>query len=104
MPKPISVNAVGKPIMITITMSASIKSPSAGSLMCSVSAHAALARRFVDLLGTPNRDLARLFIDVFAVGKWLLDDVNLGDIFQPARPFPGLEAEAGAYGFHGSWQ
>ena len=35
MPRPISVKAVGKPIMITITMSVSIKSPSAGSLMCS---------------------------------------------------------------------
>src|SRR4029077_10348896 len=32
-PSPISVNAVGKPIMITTTISVSIRSPSAGSLI-----------------------------------------------------------------------
>ena len=72
--------AVGNPIMITTTMRPSIKSPSAGSLMSGVPAHAALARRLVDLLRALDRDLARFVVDILAVRELLLDDVDLGDV------------------------
>src|SRR6266852_2771403 len=77
MPRPISVKAVGKPIMITITMSASIKSPSAGSLMCSCPRPCRAGAR-------SRRCAAR---------DLLLDGVDLGDVVQAARPFAGPETE-----------
>ena len=79
MPRPISVKAVGKPIMITTTMSAEHQQPERGiAHVLQVSAHAALARRLVDLVGALDRELARFLVDVFAVRELLLDDVDLG--------------------------
>src|ERR1700693_3642699 len=97
MPRPIRVKAVGKPIMMTTTMSASMVRPSAGSLIASVPAHAALLGGLVDVLGVGDREPARLLVDIFAVRQLLLDDVDLLDVLEPARPFPGLEADDAAH-------
>src|SRR5438132_561981 len=59
MPSPMSVNAVGKPSMITITISMSIVRPRAGSLTFGSPRSDALVRGLVDLVGAFDRALAR---------------------------------------------
>src|SRR5450759_4414080 len=95
-PRPISVNAVGKPIMITITMSMSMVKPSAGSLTFSSPRTDALVRGFVDFVGTFDRTLARFLVHERAAGELLLDHVDLFDILQAIRPLPGLQAHDAA--------
>ena len=91
MPRPISVKAVGNPIMITTTMSAEHQEPEGGiAHVLQLSAHAALARRFLDVMRARDRRLARLLVDIFAVGELFLDDVDLGRVLEPARPDAGL--------------
>ena len=57
----------------------------------------ALPRRLVDLLGARDRGLARLLVHVLAMRELLLDDVDLRDILQAARPFAGPEADDAAH-------
>ena len=63
----------------------------------SVSAHPALPCRLVDVLHIGDGELARFVIDVLAVGKLLLDHVDLGHVLQPRRPDAGLEAGDAAH-------
>ena len=78
-PSPISVKAVGKPIMITTTMSPKSEARGPDRSCVQLSPHPALARGFVDTVRVFDRDLARILIDVFAVCELLFDDVGLGD-------------------------
>ena len=71
--------------------------------MSGVSAHAALARRLVDILDVLDGDLARFLIDVLAVGQLLLDHVDFGDVLEPARPFAGLQADDAAHDLGEPW-
>src|SRR5512136_732503 len=96
MPRPISVNAVGKPIMITTTMSASMVSPSAASLTFSSSRTDALVRSLVDLVGSFDRALARFLVHQRAAGELLLDHIDLLHVLQAIRPFPGSKAHNAA--------
>src|SRR6266478_667113 len=41
-------------------------------------------------------ELARFFVHVLAVRELLLDDVNLRDVLEAARPYSGLEADDAA--------
>src|SRR5579862_5551108 len=99
MPRPISVNAVGKPIMITITMSASMVSPSPASLTFGSPRSNALMRGLVDLVGPLDCALAGLVIHQRAAGKLLLDHVDLLGILQAVRPCAGLQTDCTAYNF-----
>src|SRR5690349_14819487 len=96
MPRPISVNAVGKPIMITITMSASMVSPSAGSLTFSSPRADSLMRGLVDVVRLFDRPLARFLVHVRAAGELLLDHVDLLGVLQPLGPLSGPEAHHAA--------
>src|SRR4051812_47271479 len=96
MPRPISVKAVGKPIMITITMSASMVSPRAGSLTLGSPRADPLVRHFVDLVNALDRPLARFLVDVLAAGELLLDDVDLLGVLQPLGPLADLQADHAA--------
>src|SRR5678810_857098 len=98
MPRPISVNAVGKPSMITTTIRPSIERPRAASLMSVASplgagAAAALPRRLVDRLGLLDDVTLGLLVDVGAAGELLLDDVDLFRVLQARRPFAGADAD-----------
>src|SRR5689334_17218003 len=101
MPRPIRVNAVGKPSMITTTIRPSIERPSAASLISMAPAlgacrAAALPRRFVDRLRLLDDLAAGLFVDVRAARELLLDDVDLLGVLQPRRPFAGAQADDAA--------
>src|SRR3979490_2285152 len=96
MPRPISVNAVGKPIMITITMRASMVKPSAASLTFSSPCTDALVRGFVDLVGAFDRTLARFLVHERAAGELLLNHVDLLDVLQAIGLLPGLQAHDAA--------
>src|SRR5690349_16918091 len=101
MPRPISVNAVGKPSMITTTIRPSIERPRAASLMSMASplgagAAAALPRGLVDRLGLLDDVAARLLVDVGAARELLLDDVDLLGVLQTGRPFAGADADDAA--------
>src|SRR5919199_90804 len=90
MPRPISVKAVGKPIMITTTMSPSIVRPRAASLMS--------VTRFPYRADAPSRrSVARALIDELALRELLLDHVDLSHILEAARPFSGPEADDAAH-------
>src|SRR5712691_10496741 len=97
MPRPISVNAVGKPIMITTTMSASMVSPSPASLTFGSPGPDALVRGLVDLMGAFDRALARFLVHERAAGELLLDDVDLLHVLQAIGPLPGLQAHDAAH-------
>src|SRR4051812_3775737 len=102
MPSPIRVKAVAKPIMMTTTISASIRSPRAGSLMQSrscldVSAHAALASGLLDLGCLGDGELARFLVDVLAMGQLFPDHVDLGHVLEPRRPGAGSQADDAAH-------
>src|SRR4051812_36318698 len=96
MPRPISVKAVGKPIMMTTTMSASMVRPRAGSLTLGSPAAHALVGRLVDVLGALDRALARLLVHEGAAGQLLLDHVDLLRVLQAVRPGAGLQAHDAA--------
>src|SRR4029077_12535768 len=96
MPRPISVNAVGKPIMITITMSASMVKPSAASLTFGSPSPDALVRGLVDIVGAFDRALARFLVHERAAGELLLDHVDLLHVLQAIRPLPGPQAHDAA--------
>src|ERR1700682_4565270 len=96
MPRPISVKAVGKPIMITTTMSPSMSKPRAGSLTFGSPRSDALARGFVDFVGAFDRALARLLVHERAAGELLLDHIDLLDILQAVGPAPFLQAHDAA--------
>src|SRR6266851_6233215 len=96
MPRPISVNAVGKPIMITITMSASMVKPSAASLTFGSPGPDALVRGLVDFVGAFDRALARFLVHERAAGELLLDHVDLLDVLQAIGPLPGPQAHDAA--------
>src|SRR4029077_9990229 len=96
MPRPISVNAVGKPIMITITMSASMVSPSPASLTFCSPGTDALVRGLVDIVGALDRALARFLVHQRAAGELLLDHVDLLDVLEAIGPCPGLQAHDAA--------
>src|SRR5678815_3931198 len=92
-PRPMSVNAVGKPIMIATTMSPSIKSPREGSLTRKRSLPVgrvvdgrAVTCRFVDGMGLPDGGAARLLVDELAVRELLTDDVDLLDVLDARGP------------------
>src|SRR5262252_3070023 len=76
-PSPIKVNAVGKPIMITTTMSASMVRPSAGSLTFRSPWSDALVSGLVDLVHALERSLARFLVYVLAVRELLFHHVDL---------------------------
>src|SRR6476469_4351774 len=97
MPSPISVNAVGKPSMITTTISVSISSPSAGSLTFRPPRADALVRGLVDLVGALDRALARFLVHQRAAGELLLDYVDLLGVLQPVWPYAGLQADDAAH-------
>src|SRR6185436_9749262 len=88
-PSPMSVNAVGKPIMIATTMSPSIRSPREGSLTRARSLPVgvvdgrAVSRRLVDGMSLADGDAPRLLVDELAVGELLADDVDLLDVLEP---------------------
>src|ERR1700674_5732055 len=92
MPRPISVKAVGKPIMITTTMSPSISRPRAGSLTFGSPRAHALVRRLVDLVGPRDRALARFVVHERAARELLLDHVDLLGVLQAIRPDAGFQA------------
>src|SRR5437660_403305 len=96
MPRPISVNAVGKPIMITITMSASMVSPSPASLTFGSPRTDALVRGLVDIVCALDCALARFLVHQRAAGELLLDYVDLLRVLQAIGPFPGLQAHDAA--------
>src|SRR2546423_15643087 len=99
MPRPISVNAVGKPSMMTTTMSPSIDKPSAASVMRTSSCDRPRARprRFIDLLGALDHVAARFLVDIGAAGKLLLDDVHLLGVLQPRWPGAAAQADDAAH-------
>src|SRR5262252_10462699 len=97
-----SVNAVGKPIMITTTMSTSMVSPRAGSLMSGgLPPYRAGARfrrfhaRVRSLSCAFHRPRAR-------VRELLFDDVDLRDVLETARPFAGLETDDATHDLRGA--
>src|SRR6478672_6489608 len=96
MPSPISVNAVGKPSMITTTISVSISSPSAGSLTFRPPRADALVRGLVDLVGALDRAPARLVVHQRAPRQLLLDHVDLLRVLQAIGPRAGLQAHDAA--------
>src|SRR6185295_3824560 len=101
MPSPISVNAVGKPSMITTTIRPSIERPRAASLMSVASplgagAAAALPRCLVDRLRLLDDVALGLLVDVGAARELLLDDVDLLGVLQPRRPLAGPKADHAA--------
>src|SRR3981081_2036892 len=97
MPRPISVNAVGKPSMITTTISVSISSPSAGSLTFRSPRADALVRRLVDVVRALDGALARFLVHGRAARELLLDHVDLLRVLQPVRPVAGLQADDAAH-------
>src|SRR5260221_4296961 len=97
MPRPISVNAVGKPSMITTTMSESISSPSAGSLTLGSPRAHALVRGLVDLVGAFDGALARFIVHQRAAGKLLLDHVDFLGVLEAIGPHARLEADDAAH-------
>src|SRR5450756_2089580 len=92
MPRPISVNAVGKPIMITTTMSASMVSPSPASLTFGSPWTDTVVRGFVDIVGAFDCALARFLVNERAAGELLLDHIDLLRVLQAIGPLPGLQA------------
>src|SRR2546422_11617218 len=97
MPRPISVNAVGKPIMITTTMSASMLSPSPASLTLGSPRTDALVRGFVDIVRAFDRTPARFVVHQRAAGELLLDHIDLLEVLQAIRPLPGLQTHDTAH-------
>src|SRR5262245_3010795 len=49
-----------------------------------------------------DRSLARFFVHVLAVRELLLDDVDLRDVLEPARPFARLETDDAAHDLGGA--
>src|SRR5450631_3171748 len=96
MPRPISVNAVGKPSMITTTISVSISRPSAGSLTFRSPRADALVRGLVDFVGAFDGALAGLVVHERAARELLLDHVDLLGVLQAIRPDAGLQANDAA--------
>src|SRR5689334_19012214 len=92
MPRPISVNAVGKPSMITTTISVSMVRPSAGSLTFSPPRADALVRRLVDVVRALDGALAVFLGHERAARELLLDHVDFLGVLQAVRPFARLEA------------
>src|SRR5258708_10439562 len=96
MPRPISVNAVGKPSMITTTMSPSMSKSRAGSVTLGSPRSNALVRGFVDLVRAFDRAPARFIVHERAAGELLLDHVDLLGILQAIGPYPRLQAHDAA--------
>src|SRR5471032_1609985 len=96
MPRPISVNAVGKPSMITTTISVSISMPSAGSLTFRSPRADALVRGLVNLVGAFDGALAVFLVHERAARELLLDHIDLLGILQAIRPDAGLQANDAA--------
>src|SRR4029078_9869341 len=46
-----------------------------------------------------DRDLARLFVDIFAVRQLLFDDIGFRDILEPTRPLAGSQTDDATYDF-----
>src|SRR6188474_2135228 len=102
-PRPMRVNAVGKPIMIATTMSPSIRSPREGSLTRARSLPVgrvvdgrALACRLVDGMGLPDGGAPRLLVDELAVRELLADDVDLLDVLDARGPHARAQAHDAA--------
>jgi hypothetical protein len=55
--------------------------------------------RDVDLSHALDRDLARFLVHVLAARELLLDDIDLRDVLEPARPFSALETNDTAHDF-----
>src|SRR5512140_2878078 len=96
MPNPISVKAVGKPMMMPTTMSARMVRPRAGSLTLGSPAAHALVGGLVDLVGALDGALARLLVHEGAPGQLLLDHVDLFRVLQAVRPLAGPQAHDAA--------
>jgi hypothetical protein len=84
MPRPIIVNAVGKPIII---------------FDAATFAHPALLRGLMNMLCLFDGGPPRFLVDEFAVRQLLADNVDFLDVRQALRPFAGLQADDAAHDF-----
>src|SRR5258706_10530717 len=91
MPRPISVNAVGKPSMITTTISESISSPSAGSLTFRPPRAEALVRGLVDVVRALDGALAVFLGHERAARELLLDHVDFLGVLQSLQQLARLQ-------------